>query len=642
MLALSNASIRLKLTLLGAIALIALLIPSVLLTQKMVAEVQTSQRSASAETVFQGLLAVLRHTQTSRGLAAGVLNGNEAMQAPLKERHAQTLQSMGQARQALQDTQASALLQQKMGQIESTFKALSQAVQDRQLTAPQSFARHTALIAELLVLLDLTMDDYGLTLESHPDLYFLMQGALVHLPWLTEHLGQIRATGNGLISSKAITPQGRLNLSVMLDGARQRAANAELQIGKALPLNPKLEAALRSPLKAAMEASQKTMALAKSQIIDSDAPTISAADYFKETTQGIDAVFQSIQATTAMVTRRLDENVDETRRQMVLVLATTATLFVVLVLAAWTITRSITAPMHQAIELAHAVAQGNLTVTLDTRGDNETARLLQALSDMQDGLAQVVAKVRANANSVATASSEISQGANDLSQRTESQASSLEQTAAAMEQLGATVTQNTDHVEQANRSASQAAEVAAKAGTVVGGFVQTMEEIHHSSARISEIISVIDGIAFQTNILALNAAVEAARAGEAGRGFAVVASEVRTLAQRSAEAAKQIKGLINESVEKVASGAAQVEEARKTVDEVVQGISRVSAMMGQVNLASQEQRSGLGQVTQAVSLMDEATQQNAALVEQSAAAAASLRQQATELLGTVEVFKLKA
>ena len=642
MLALSNASIRLKLILLAGIALIALLIPSVLLTQKMVAEVQTSLRSASAETVFQGLLSVLRHTQTSRGLAAGVLNGNEAMQAPLKERHAQTLQSMGQARQALQDTQASAPLLEKMGQIEATFKTLSQAVQGHQLTAPQSFARHTALIADVLALLDLTMDDYGLSLEAHPDLYYLMQGTLVHLPWLTEQLGQIRATGNGLISSKVITPQGRLNLSVMLDGARQRAANAELQIGKALPLNPRLEATLRAPLKGAMEASQKTMALAKSQIIDSDVPTISAADYFKETTQGIDAVFQSIQVTTEMVTRRLHENVDETRRQMVLMLATTVTLFVMLVLAAWMITRSITAPMHQAIELAHAVAQGNLTVTLNTHGGNETARLLQALSDMQDGLAQVVAKVRANANSVATASSEISQGANDLSQRTESQASSLEQTAAAMEQLGATVTQNTDHVEQANRSASQAAEVAAKAGTVVGGFVQTMEEIHHSSARISEIISVIDGIAFQTNILALNAAVEAARAGEAGRGFAVVASEVRTLAQRSAEAAKQIKGLINESVEKVASGAAQVEEARKTVDEVVEGISRVSAMMGQVNLASQEQRSGLGQVTQAVSLMDEATQQNAALVEQSAAAAASLRQQASELLGTVEVFKLKA
>lgn len=642
MLALSNASIRLKLTLLGVIALIALLIPSVLLTQKMVADVQTSQRSASAEAVFQSLLSVLRHTQASRGLAAGVLNGNEAMQAALKERHAQALQSMEQAQQALQSTQASGPLREKMSQIYTTFKALSQAVQGRQLTPPQSFAQHTALISHLLALVDLTMDDYGLSLEPHPDLYFLMQGALVHLPWLTEQLGQIRATGNGLISSKAITPQGRLNLSVMLDGARQRAANAELQIGKALPLNPQLAATLRAPLKGAVEASQKTMALAQSQIIDTEAPTISAADYFKETTQGIDAVFQSIQVTTEMVVRRLNENMDETRSQLAWVLATSAALFVLLMVAAFLITRSITAPMNQAIDLAHAVAQGNLTVTLDTRGDNETARLLQALSTMQDGLGQVVGKVRANANSVATASSEISQGANDLSQRTESQASSLEQTAAAMEQLGATVTQNTDHVEQASRSAAQAADVAARAGTVVGGFVHTMEEIHHSSARISEIISVIDGIAFQTNILALNAAVEAARAGEAGRGFAVVASEVRTLAQRSAEAAKQIKGLINESVQKVESGAAQVEEARKTVDEVVEGIARVSAMMGQVNLASQEQRSGLGQVTQAVSLMDEATQQNAALVEQSAAAAASLRQQATELLGTVEVFKLKA
>jgi methyl-accepting chemotaxis protein len=312
------------------------------------------------------------------------------------------------------------------------------------------------------------------------------------------------------------------------------------------------------------------------------------------------------------------------------------------VLLAWTIVRSIVRPLRDAVAVSRAVAAGDLSVAITAKGENETAQLLSALGEMQDGLARVVQEVRQNADSVATASGQISQGNNDLSSRTEEQASALQQTAASMKQLAATVRQNAENAEQGNELALTASGVAARGGEVVGQVVETMKGINDSSRKIADIISVIDGIAFQTNILALNAAVEAARAGEQGRGFAVVASEVRSLAQRSADAAKEIKGLINASVERVEQGSALVDQAGSTMDEVVQSIRRVTDLMGEITAASREQSQGVAQVGDAVSQMDQATQQNAALVEQSAAAADSLKVQAQQLVGAVAVFKLAA
>ena len=308
-------------------------------------------------------------------------------------------------------------------------------------------------------------------------------------------------------------------------------------------------------------------------------------------------------------------------------------------LAVW-ITRLITQPMAQAVNAAERIASGDLTVALHPDGKDETAQLLHALSRMKDYLANVVGGVRQNAEGVATASAEIAQGNNDLSARTEQQASALEETAASMEELSSTVKQNADNARQANQLALQASSVAVQGGEVVGQVVQTMKGINDSSRKISDIISVIDGIAFQTNILALNAAVEAARAGEQGRGFAVVASEVRSLAGRSADAAKEIKSLINDSVERVEQGTALVDKAGATMTEVVGAIRRVTDIMGEISAASSEQASGVAQVGEAVTQMDQATQQNAALVEEMAAAASSLRTQAQDLVGNVAVFKL--
>ncbi len=306
----------------------------------------------------------------------------------------------------------------------------------------------------------------------------------------------------------------------------------------------------------------------------------------------------------------------------------------------WFITRSVTRPIHQAQAVARQIAQGDLTQRIDVQGHDEAAELLRSLQAMQQSLRDLVGEVRHGAEGISTASVQIASGNQDLSARTEQAASNLQETASSMEQLSGTVRQSADSARQANQLATSAAEVASRGGAVVSEVVSTMEEINTSSKKISDIIGVIDGIAFQTNILALNAAVEAARAGEQGRGFAVVAGEVRSLAQRSAEAAREIKSLIGNSVEKVESGSRLVAEAGTTMNEIVASVRRVNDIIGEITSTASEQSDGIGQVSTAVGQLDQMTQQNAALVEESAAAAESLRDQAGRLAEMVGRFRI--
>ncbi|MFO1193348.1 MAG: methyl-accepting chemotaxis protein [Rhodoferax sp.] len=333
---------------------------------------------------------------------------------------------------------------------------------------------------------------------------------------------------------------------------------------------------------------------------------------------------------------------DYTTARTMLIVSSLVTVLVAVALGI-VITRGIVGALGaepgQAAQLAQQVAAGDLSSSIPLRG-GDTQSMMAQLKLMQDSLSRVVLNVRQNADSVATASAQIAQGNTDLSSRTEEQASALEQTAASMEQLGSTVRQNADNARQGNQLAQNASTVAVRGGEVVGQVVDTMKGINEASRKIADIIGVIDGIAFQTNILALNAAVEAARAGEQGRGFAVVASEVRSLAGRSAEAAKEIKSLISDSVQRVEQGTALVDQAGATMTEVVAAIRRVTDIMGEISAASSEQSQGVAQVGEAVTQMDQATQQNAALVEESAAAAESLKAQAQQLVQAVAVFKL--
>ena len=304
------------------------------------------------------------------------------------------------------------------------------------------------------------------------------------------------------------------------------------------------------------------------------------------------------------------------------------------------VTRSITGPIEEAVTVARRVADGDLTSTIVVDRGDETGKLLHALSDMNSSLQKIVGEVRLGTDTIATASSQIAIGNMDLSSRTEQQAGSLEETASSMEELAATVKHNADNARQANQLAVSASEIAVRGGAVVNQVVGTMGSINEASRKIVDIIAVIDGIAFQTNILALNAAVEAARAGEQGRGFAVVASEVRNLAQRSATAAKEIKGLIDASVAQVDIGQSLVQQAGSTMTELVSSVQRVTDIMGEISSANHEQEAGIAQINLAVTDMDAVTQQNAALVEEAAAAASSLQDQAVQLAAAVSVFKL--
>jgi len=380
-----------------------------------------------------------------------------------------------------------------------------------------------------------------------------------------------------------------------------------------------------------------------------NAGTMTIADLSKEFALGRDkAAMDSF--------RTLDTEFDKMERDLLVVRAATSESqralnrnsilggsLLAVVLAAlmgiW-ITRSIVRPMAQAVDIAKRVAAGDLTSKIIVTSTDETGELLSALKQMNDTLTGLVGKVRQGTDTIATASAEIAAGNMDLSSRTEQQASSLEETASSMEELTGTSKQNADNARQANKLASSASEVAVKGGAVVSQVVSTMGSINESAKKIADIIGVIDGIAFQTNILALNAAVEAARAGEQGRGFAVVASEVRSLAQRSAAAAKDIKGLINDSVEKVDAGTKLVDQAGASMSEIVDSVRRVTDIISEIAAASEEQTAGIEQVNQAIGQMDEVTQQNAALVEQAAAAAESLQDQSANLAETVSAFKL--
>ena len=411
---------------------------------------------------------------------------------------------------------------------------------------------------------------------------------------------------------------------------------------RSLDSSPAFKAALAEPAASRSANVDQALALAGKALLSAAEINHPAPAYFDEFTRAIDGLYEFNGLAMNTLTEALDGRVAalEFKRLGLLVsLLLGLAAFFALAVA---FVRSITEPVAEALAMAQAVSGGDLTVAVKVRGNNELGQLMQAMLGMQQHLSKVVRQVRQGSEDVATASAEIASGNNDLSSRTESQASALEETAASMEQLSAMVKQNADSARQANQLAMNASTVAVRGGEVVAQVVDTMKGINESSRRISDIIQVIDGIAFQTNILALNAAVEAARAGEQGRGFAVVASEVRSLAGRSAEAAKEIKSLINASVERVEYGTALVDQAGTTMTEVVSSIRRATDLMGEISAANNEQSLGVSQVGEAVTQMDQVTQQNAALVEEMAAAASSLKSQAQKLVQVVAVFKLGA
>ena len=376
---------------------------------------------------------------------------------------------------------------------------------------------------------------------------------------------------------------------------------------------------------------------------DADMAAVVTAEQAGKGKQGMDAMRKLVADVKAeeaglMSERRTTMDKLGSTMSVTLIGGGIAAVVLALALVFW-LARNITMPLAYAVRIAKRVAQGDLTARVDVDSKDETGELLAALKEMNDALLDIVTRVRTGTETIATASGEITSGNQDLSARTEQQAGSLEETASSMEELTSTVRQNADNARQATQLAASASETAQRGGDVVAQVVSTMGSINASSKKIADIITVIDGIAFQTNILALNAAVEAARAGEQGRGFAVVAGEVRNLAQRSAAAAKEIKALIGDSVEQVEAGSRLVDQAGSTMEDVVGSVRRVTDLIGEIAAASEEQRAGIEQVNHAITQMDQVTQQNAALVEQAAAAADAMQDQAHQLAALVGTFQ---
>ena len=527
-------------------------------------------------------------------------------------------------------------------QARQTWQQLEAKVAQKQLQQAQSTAQHTALIASIMRISDELLHFYGLQVETEVGPHALIQAALVSTPMLGEKLGILRAQGSGFLARHELPPFNKGVVSSLHQRAQELQAQAFTDFARALQAEPAYRSSLEALTQQAQTQVRQALELATREVLEAPELTLAPQTYFDTFTRTIDGLYEL----NAQALAQLDSTLQQRQTSLQNLLRLQAVVMVLLlvlgVVMIAAFANSMRAPLLQAVELADAVAQGDLAGPSLPTGSDEVGHLLQALQAMRSQLIQVVQRVRLSADGVATASVQIAQGNQDLSMRTENQASALQETSAAMEEMTATVGQNADSAAQATQLAANASLIASHGGEVVTQVVQTMHGIHASSGRMADIIGVIDSIAFQTNILALNAAVEAARAGEAGRGFAVVAGEVRQLAQRSAQAAREISGLINESLNSVQQGNALAERAGQTMEEVVQAVRRVSDIMGEISAASREQSQSVGQVGDAVAQMDQTTQQNAALVEEMAAAANSLQSQAQELVQGVAVFRLAA
>jgi methyl-accepting chemotaxis protein len=636
---LDHLPLRAKFVLLALAALVLVAVPTVFQVRQELAAWRMADAELRGVPPAHALLTASRLVQQHRGLSTRLLQGDAGAAEPRRAAADAATQALSAAQAALRAAGQEALAD-AAGEQATGFAALAQEVAAGRVAAADSFERHSRREHALLGLVQDVANASGIVLHPEPAGYFLQLAVLTELPRLGEQFGQLRAAGWLVLAGQdPAANRQRLRQIQARAGAYDEAAQRSLVLAaKESPtLMQPVQAALASAAAVREEVQQ---ALARSVLPETGVP-LAPADWWALGSRLVDAEFEVTTRALQALSAELEATRTAALRRLGLLAALLAGLGALAGLLAVRIASRTIRTFGLAVALAEAVRAGDLTRSVEDDGArDEGGRLLRALEAMRADLGRLVTGVRQNAESVASASGQIAQGNTDLSSRTEEQASALQQTAASMKQLAGTVEQNAASARQGNALAREATQVAGRGGEVVGQVVATMRGIEDSSRRITEIIATIDGIAFQTNILALNAAVEAARAGEQGRGFAVVAGEVRTLAQRAAVAAREIRDLISASAERVEAGTALVGQAGATMQDVTAAIGRVEQLMGRIAQASDEQNTGVAQVGEAVGQMDQATQQNAALVEQSAAAADSLRHQAQQLLEMVRRFRL--
>ncbi len=631
-----HLSLRQKFVLLASVALLGIALPAGLAVWQSWTQWHSLQSELEGIAPAQGLLALVKTTQEHRGLSNAVLHGASEQSAAREQRQLKLNELMGQAGLSVQGL-ADGDLSSRCHAIQGQWQTLADDVANKRVLPAASIQRHTELVSQEMLLLDDVLDRSGLSLDADADSYHLIMATFRDLPRMIERLGLARAKGLAMLATGDIDASASAALLGHLEAAEVHAQDVTRGLSKTdIDTNPAL-ASLHILWQGAQQAQAQAIELVRAV---ASGRQLAPSDYFNQMSAHLGAQFAVSDAVLKELEGRLAaRKSQEVSRLLSVVLGAACLLTLAAVLGAM-IQRSVLQAAEQAGRAAQALARGDLSVQVDSQSRDELGDMVRAIGQAMQRLRELVAQIQQASAAVAQAAGEIAQGNQDLSQRTEGQASSLQQTASSMEEISSMVRTNATTAQQANALTQRASLGASESGETFRQVVGKMNDIRDASRRIADINAVIDGIAFQTNILALNAAVEAARAGEQGRGFAVVAGEVRTLAQRSATAAREIKSLISQSTDTVESGYQLATSTSENIQGLVARVLEVGALMSNLAAGNEQQHLGIEQVNLAVSHLDQGTQQNAALVEQSSASAISLRHQAARLQEAIGYFKL--